>query len=161
VRLGVALAAVGLTGCAARADKVLVLPEMPRLCGVVAAMGPGRKEGWRENPPACALPDVAAVALSCAVHDLVTAPDYTAIRDADGEITGPLAPEYRVAGLQCRFTDPDHRRAHCDFALTTPDGRSRAASTAFEHRFWADHGPTDHMYGTRWSPVGSCLASTG
>lgn len=130
--------------------------ELPRECGVQLAMMPRRPARYREMPPACALPTAEEVARSCAVHDRVSEPGYVG-QDCD-DATGlcsppePPLPAYRVAGLECRYSNDDESAALCRFRLALPGEASagRAVEVPFDHRFWADHGPTHHIYGTMW-----------
>lgn len=159
--LSAVLAAVALSGCGAqRGDGYTTLDtravRIPRECGVTLAMGPGRPARYGEMPPACNLPSVEDVARSCAVYDRVSVPDYVG-SDCDGA-TGicappePPLPAYRVSALDCRYTNRDESAATCRFTLALPgeEGEGRPVEVPFEHRFWADHGPTHHMYGTLW-----------
>lgn len=130
-------------------------------CGVPAAMGVGISLEERENPPACALPSVEQVARSCAFHDFVRAPDYQpAAYDEFGHLVeGSEPPNYAIADLECGFIDARRNKAVCTFSLETPDmtGGPVSTSATFDHSFWADHGPTHHIYGTMWSAVETCL----
>lgn len=133
----------------------------PARCGVSAALDIRLPEAYRDNPPACGLPTGEDVALSCAVYDQVTSPGYRP-PDYDEEgfpINAQPAPEYRVTDLSCDFSTPERNRASCRFRLARADhGEPRRVEMTFEHRFWQDHGPAHHVYGTRWSPTGRCLA---
>ncbi len=150
-----------LNGCGAqRGDGYTTLDtravRIPRECGVQLAMMSGRPERYRDMPPACALPTVEEVALSCAAHDRVSAPDHvlSSCDEDTGVCTPPLValPQYRVTGLSCRYTNGDESAAACRFALELPGetGAGRAVEVSLEHRFWADHGPAHHIYSTMW-----------
>jgi hypothetical protein len=114
----------------------------------------------RETPRACALPTVEEVAFACAVHDMVTAADYRPLAyDEDGADINPQpAPTYTVTELSCRFTTHVPNRAECRFTLSRPNGASvpEPVRVSLEHRFWQDHGPAHHVYGTHWSPTQRC-----
>lgn len=132
-----------------------------RSCGVRAAMDHRQTEALRDSPPACALPTAKEVALSCAIHDLITKPGYRGPSyDEEGNPMGDgePVPDYRVDSLSCRFAGPHRNRALCRFDLTVPQSPGAPVPTVvtFEHRFWQDHGPAHHLYGTRWSPADRC-----
>ena len=160
--LTVALLVAGaLSGCGAqRGDGYTTLDtravRIPRECGVQLAMMPGRPARYREMPPACALPTADEVARSCAVQDRVSASGYVG-SDCDSG-TGvctppePPLPAYRVSALECRYTNGDESTASCRFTLALPGeaGEGRSVEVPFEHRFWADHGPTHHIYSALW-----------
>lgn len=160
--LTVALLAAGaLSGCGAqRGDGYTTLDtravRIPRECGVQLAMMSGRPARYREMPPACALPTADEVARSCAVQDRVSASDYTGsdCDSATGVCTPPEPPlpAYRVSALECRYTNGDESTASCRFTLALPGeaGEGRSVEVPFEHRFWADHGPTHHIYSALW-----------
>lgn len=79
------IAAVG-PGCAAN-EGGAGMNEAPAgmRCGLRAAMNARLPQAFRGNPPACALPTEKEVASACAVHDLVTSPDYRPpTHDEDG-----------------------------------------------------------------------------
>jgi hypothetical protein len=169
-----ALAAALLLGCGAqRGDGFTTLDtravRIPRECGVTLAMGSGRPARYREMPPACALPTVEEVARSCAVQDRVSAPDFVEsdCDDATGVCTPPPTPlpDYRVSALDCRYTNGDESAASCRFRLALPGeaGEGRDVEVAFDHRFWADHGPAHHVYGTLWmlAQGADCTAEPG
>lgn len=151
------LAGLGAHGCVPSRPPDPVMVETSRICGVESAMRPGNPARWRERPPACALPTEQEVALSCAIHDRISAPGYVP-PDCD-EGTGRCNPQerplptYRVNNLDCRYTNRDQSAATCAFMLAAPDddGPGRQVEVPFEHLFWADHGPAHHIYGTRWS----------
>lgn len=130
--------------------------RIPRECGVQLAMMPGRPARYRQMPPACALPTAEEVARSCAVQDRISAPGYVGsdCDSATGVCTPaePPLPDYRVSALDCRYTNRDESSATCRFKLALPGeaGEGRIVEVPFDHRFWADHGPAHHMYGTMW-----------
>jgi hypothetical protein len=147
--------------CASAPDEAVILAiEKPSWCGTMAAMRPGRSQAERYSPPACALPSAAEVASSCAIHDLVSSPDYR-VPDLDEngvEIDPQPTPEYRVQALRCDFATPERNRALCRFKLSLPGEQEPGIdrTVTFEHIFWQDHGPTHHLYGTRWRPATRC-----
>ena len=169
-----ALAPVLLLGCGAqRGDGFTTLDtravRIPRECGVSLAMDRRRPERYREMPPACALPTVEDVARSCAVYDRVSVPNYVGsdCDSATGVCTPPEPPlpEYRVSALDCRYTNGDESAATCRFTLSLPgeEREGRTVEVPFDHRFWADHGPTHHVYGTLWmlGRGADCTRDTG
>ncbi|HEX9964395.1 MAG TPA: hypothetical protein VGB04_05360 [Allosphingosinicella sp.] len=136
-------------------------PAEVRSCGVRAAMDHRQPEALRESPPACALPTAEEVASSCAIQDLVTKPGYRGPSyDEEGNPKGDgePVPDYRAEALSCHFTDPLRNKALCRFALSFPQSPGAPVPTVatFEHRFWQDHGPAHHWYGTRWSAMDRC-----
>lgn len=156
-----AVVAALLVGCGAqRGDGFTTLDtravRIPRECGVQLAMMPGRPARYRAMPPACALPTVEEVARSCAVYDRVSLPHYVGsdCDSATGVCTPPELPlpEYGVSALDCRYTNGDESAASCRFTLKLPgeEGEGRTVEVPFEHRFWADHGPTHHIYYAQW-----------
>lgn len=160
VALALLLVTLALPGCSAmrpgmEQDRGMAL-QLARQCGVTVAMEPGRPERYRQMPPACALPTVEEVARSCAVYDRVDVPNYVGsdCDSATGVCTPPAPPlpDYRVSALDCRFTNRDESAATCRFMLALPGeaGEGRMVEVPFDHRFWADHGPTHHIYGTMW-----------
>ncbi len=138
--------------------------SLPRLCGVTAATLTRQPERYQEMPPACALPTVEQVARSCAVQDRVSTPGYIEpdCDSATGICTPPEQPlpAYRVTELQCRYSNGDESAALCRFHLSIPGdaGEGSVVEMPFDHRFWADHGPTHHIYGTLWmlAPGADC-----
>ncbi len=158
----VLLIATGLIvgGCVQDSTDEITLIELPATCGVHAALDVRQPENLRDKPPACALPVAEEVAMSCAVHDLVTGPDYRppAYNEEGFPTDEQPIPEYRVSNLSCHFSTRQRNEAFCQFQLRTPGGaeESRNVVVRFEHRFWRDDGPTHHWYGTRWSATTRC-----
>lgn len=153
-------ASLALAACAPGPAGPLAIPVVDLPCGLRAAMSLRQPGVFRERPPACALPSVEEVAMSCAINDMITAPDYRPPDyDQKGVAIDPQpAPVYTVSDLSCRFSAPERNRADCAFTLLRPNGPGtpEPVRVAFEHRFWQDHGPAHHVYGTLWSPISRC-----
>lgn len=159
-RSSLALLTAGLIGgsCAPRAVEVPMAPQ----CGILAALAPRASEEESARPAACALPVAEQIAQTCAAYDWVRSPNYRP--PADDDEAAPVGrtqppPEYVVSDVECSFSDARRNRADCRFKLKTPSMQAGPVSTVatFEHEFWQDHGPTHHIYGTRWSPTATCL----
>jgi hypothetical protein len=128
-------------------------------CGFYAAKDYRQSEYYRENPPACDLPGREELALSCAINDQISAPDYRPEYDEEGASTNYApTPEYRLSNLRCAFTGTERNRAICTFSIATPDMRAPVRSSAkLRHQYWRDDGPAHHFEGTRWFLDGSCV----
>ena len=160
--LTLVIIAVG-PGCVASSDRAeTVAASVGARCGLRAAMDPRKPEALRETPPACALPTQEEVASSCAIQDLVTSPDYRSpTYDDEGQlVSAQPTPKYSVSRLRCRFTSRERNQAVCRFTLALPQGTTSERVVSFEHRFWQDHGPAHHFYGTQWSPTVRCTPAT-
>ena len=157
------IAVVG-PGCAASSDGANARTAPAGIsCGLRAAMNPRQPKAVRDAPPACALPTREEVASSCAAHDHVTSPDYRpSIYDEEGQLVwAQPMPEYVASELRCRFTSRARNKADCRFTLELPQGGASESVVRFEHRFWMDHGPAHHFYGTQWSPIDRCTPLPG
>lgn len=160
------VAAVLMLGMAAAAcapaqpdGPLTVLPLPNDLdCGFRASMDYRRTQEERENPPACALPDAASLARSCAIHDVVRTPGYRPDEeDGTGEVLNPTPfPDYRVDELACTFDGEGRNRATCRFSLTVP-GQSPAATTVrLRHKSYGHVTPLTFEQGVMWQLDDDC-----
>ncbi len=144
-------------GCASQ-TAIGVLPPV-NACGFRAVRDRRFLGGFNETPPACGTPSVEEVALSCAIHDQISAPDFDGNVDEQGNLVNYTpVPKYRIYRLSCRFTNPERNLASCQFVMSLPGepAESRRVDAQFQHRYWRDDGPAHHIEGTRWSLKDDC-----
>jgi hypothetical protein len=159
-RAAALLTMAAVAGCApAKPDRGMVLPAPTGFdCGFHWSIDYRRTREERESPPACALPDAATLAQSCAVYDMVRASDYRPDEeDETGEVRNPTPlPDYRVDSLACAFDGDGRNRATCRFALTVPGGTSAPTTVRLRHESWSRVTPLIFERGVAWQLDDDC-----
>lgn len=144
----------------AKPDSLVEIMPLPADldCGFNASKDFRRTQEERENPPACALPNAARLAQSCAIYDLIEAPDYRPDdEDEMGEVRNPTPlPDYRVSDLACGFDGEGRNRATCSFALTVPNGAPAHATVRLRHKSYGRITPLIYEQGVIWQLDDDC-----